>query len=62
MNFLAIREKTRVPFGLLRETFDEWRRDNASRLAAALAFYTALSLAPMLIILVGVASLAFQAP
>lgn len=37
---------------LLKETFREWREDKASRLAAALAYYTVLSLAPLLIIVV----------
>ncbi|HEC22442.1 MAG TPA: YihY/virulence factor BrkB family protein [Chloroflexi bacterium] len=41
---------------LLRETFREWSRDNASQLGAALAYYTALSLAPLLILVVVIAS------
>jgi membrane protein len=41
---------------LIRETVAEWNADNGSSLAAALAFHTALSLAPMLIIAVAVAS------
>jgi membrane protein len=36
---------------LLRETFAEWSKDNASVLGAALAFYTLFSLAPLLIII-----------
>ena len=40
---------------LLRRTFDEWQKDNAARLAAALAFYTIFSLAPLLIIVIGLA-------
>jgi len=35
---------------LLKETFAEWNKDKASRLAAALAYYTVL--APLLIIVV----------
>lgn len=42
---------------LLRTTFEEWRDDNASRLAAALAYYTVFSLAPLLIIIIAVAGL-----
>ena len=38
-------------WNLLRETFTEWSRDNATVLGAALAFYTLFSLAPLLIIL-----------
>lgn len=37
----------------------EWQRDKASRLAAALAYYTAFSLAPVLVIVIAIASLAF---
>src|SRR5205823_11798609 len=34
----------------LKETFREWTEDKVPRLSAALAFYTMLSLAPLLII------------
>src|SRR5256885_770972 len=34
----------------LKETFKEWTEDKVPRLSAALAFYTMLSLAPLLII------------
>src|SRR5688572_10417209 len=44
---------------LLRQTYEDWTDDKASRLAAALAFYTALSIAPLLVIAVAVAGLAF---
>jgi membrane protein len=44
---------------LFRETFREWNDDNAQRLGASLAFYTLLSLAPLLVIVVGVAAFAF---
>lgn len=44
---------------LLRETFAEWNDDNASRLAAALAYYTVFSLAPLLVIVVAIAGLFF---
>ena len=44
---------------LFQESASEWNRDNAQRLGAALAFYTLLSLAPLLIVIVGVAALAF---
>ena len=32
---------------LLRQTFSEWSEDKAPQLGAALAFYTALSIAPL---------------
>lgn len=39
----------------LKETVNDWLSDNASRLAAALAYYSLLSLAPLLVIAVAVA-------
>jgi len=42
---------------LIKQTFSEWREDKAARLAAALAYYAAISLAPLLIILMGIAGL-----
>jgi membrane protein len=45
---------------LAKETFSEWSRDKAPKLAAALAYYTVFSLAPLLIIAIGVASLVFE--
>ena len=44
---------------LLREAFADWLEDRAPRLGAALAYYTALSLAPLLLIVIGIASVAF---
>lgn len=44
---------------LLKETFDEWNKDKASRLAAALAYYTIFSLAPLLIIVIAIAGAVF---
>lgn len=40
---------------MLKETVDEWMADNASTLAAALAFYTALSIAPLLVMVILIA-------
>jgi membrane protein len=45
--------------GLVRETVAEWWTDDALRLGAALAYYTVFSLAPVLVVVIGVASLAF---
>ncbi len=42
---------------LLKATAADWSEDNAARLAAALAYYSAISLAPLLVILVGIAGL-----
>lgn len=42
---------------LLKETFAEWSEDGASRLAAALSYYTLFSLAPLLVIIIAILSL-----
>src|ERR1041385_3228555 len=44
---------------LLGESFSEWSRHKGSRLGASLAFYTLLSLTPLLLVVVSVAGLAF---
>ena len=44
---------------ILKETGTDWNDDNASRLAAALACYTLLSIAPLVVLSVAVAGLAF---
>ncbi|HSL45510.1 MAG TPA: YihY/virulence factor BrkB family protein [Anaerolineales bacterium] len=44
-------------FALLRDTVKEWREDGANRLAAALAYYTTFSLAPLLVLVIAIAGL-----
>ena len=44
---------------LLTKTFADWEEDRASRLAAAIAYYTVFSLAPLLIVVIAIAGLAF---
>jgi membrane protein len=44
---------------LVKQTFVEWDEDNASRLAAALAYYAVFSLAPLLVITIGLAGMVF---
>ncbi|HEY9740814.1 MAG TPA: YihY/virulence factor BrkB family protein [Coleofasciculaceae cyanobacterium] len=44
---------------LLKATVSEWRRDQASLMAAALAYYTVFSLAPLLIIVIAIAGSVF---
>jgi membrane protein len=44
-------------FNLLKDTFREWREDGANRLAAALAYYTTFSLAPLLVLVIAIAGL-----
>ncbi|MEO5802460.1 MAG: YihY/virulence factor BrkB family protein [Verrucomicrobiota bacterium] len=45
---------------LLKETASEWMSDKAPRLGAALAYYTIFSIAPLIIIAITIAGLAFQ--
>ncbi len=44
---------------LIRETYAEWKKDNVPLRAAALAYYTIFSLAPLLLIAIAVAGSAF---
>ncbi|MGE5250023.1 MAG: YihY/virulence factor BrkB family protein [Bacteroidota bacterium] len=44
-------------WNLISTTYREWRDDNASSLAAALAYYTTFSLAPLLIVVIAIAGL-----
>jgi membrane protein len=44
---------------LFKETVGEWLDDKAPRLGASLAFYTLLSLAPLLIVIVAVAAIVY---
>lgn len=47
-------------FSIFKQTIAEWQRDKVSRLAAALAYYTTFSLAPILVIVIAVASFLFE--
>ncbi|VVB68234.1 Virulence factor BrkB [uncultured archaeon] len=49
----------RALWKILMEVYNDWSDDNASRLAAALAFYSILSLAPILVIVIAMAGFAF---
>ncbi|OWK43523.1 YihY/virulence factor BrkB family protein [Fimbriiglobus ruber] len=51
--------KLRVPYDLIRATVLKFIRDKASRLGAALAFYTALSLSPLIVVVVAIAGFVF---
>lgn len=46
-------------FNLLKEAFKQWQQDNASQLAAALAYYTVFSLTPLLIVAIAIAGSIF---
>jgi membrane protein len=47
----------RASWSLLRETFTAWNEHDAPRLGAALAFYTVLSLAPLVILVIAALAL-----
>jgi membrane protein len=50
---------TRESLGLFRDVVDNWQRDKVPTLASSLAFFTVISLAPTLILIVAIASFAF---
>lgn len=50
---------TKKNAGLLKETFEEWKDDDALQWGAALAYYSIFSIAPLLLITISIASLAF---
>src|SRR5438128_1705132 len=54
----ANRRAMRV-WDFVKETFSEWSEDRAPRMGAALAYYTVFSLAPVLVIAIGVAGIFF---
>ncbi len=51
--------KLRNVWSLLKETVDEWQQDKVDRMAAALAYYTLFSIAPLLVIAIAVAGAVF---
>ena len=44
---------------LFKQTFAEWNNDNVPRLGASMAYYTVVSIAPLLLVVIAVAGLAF---
>jgi membrane protein len=52
-------ERVRQAWGLIRDAGAAFWRDRGPRLGAALAFYTALSLSPLLVVVVGIAGMVF---
>jgi membrane protein len=50
----------RVLGSYLRQSFNDWNDDNAPRLGAALAFYTILSISPLVILTVALLALIFD--
>lgn len=49
----------REVFEILKETVKEWQNDNASQVAAGVAFYAVLSAAPLLLVVIAIASFVF---
>src|SRR5215469_16250739 len=49
----------RAVWDLIKQTASNWNEINAPRLGAALAFYTMLSVSPLLVLLVALAGLVF---
>jgi len=49
----------KVFFQLVKESFQEWIKDKCPRMGAALAYYTAFSLAPLLVIAIAIAGMIF---
>src|SRR5262245_8433115 len=48
-------------WSLISQTFNEWSEDKAQRLGAALAYYAAFSIAPLLIIVVSIINFIYRA-
>lgn len=55
-----MREKFKTVFEVLKQTFTDWKDDKAPRLGAALAYYTVFSIAPLIVIVIAVASIWFE--
>ena len=56
---LSLFLKPKATFDLLKATYSEWTKDKAPRMGAALAYYTIFSLAPLLVIAIAIAGIAF---
>ena len=59
MKGIEVATNPRALFDVLKETYQEWSEDQAARLAAALAYYTAFSIAPLLLLVISIAGLVF---
>jgi membrane protein len=60
--YVGMKEQLRTtsPWILLKTTVEEWNADNASRLAAALAYYIIFSMAPLLVIGFAITGMVFE--
>ena len=54
-----MREHLREAGSFFKEVIDEWSRDDALSLGAALAYYTMFSMAPLLVLVIAIAGLIF---
>lgn len=45
---------------LFKRSFEDWNKHNAPRMGAALAFYTIVSISPLVIVVLGIATLVFN--
>jgi membrane protein len=55
----SVMDRIRNAYELVRQTFADWTEDKVPRLGAALAFYTALSIAPLLVLSLRIAATFF---
>src|ERR1041384_6544314 len=49
----------KTAWSMTKQTFGEWSDDKGGRLGAALSYYTVFSLAPLLLLVISIAGLAF---
>ena len=56
-----MRFSAKATFALLKETANSWSADYAPSMGAALSYYTLFSIAPLLLIVIGIAGLVFGA-
>ena len=58
---LSIRAMLKAVRALLSQAWDEWWSDNSARMGAALAYYTLFSVAPLLVVCIGICGFFFGA-
>jgi membrane protein len=59
MGKLDLRARARIAYQLLKDTVADWSDDEAPRLAAGLAYYTLLSLAPLVVLSISIVGFVF---
>jgi YihY family inner membrane protein len=58
-NSFSVWRRAAVPLALLKRVVEEWNTDNAMSWSASVAFYTLLSLAPLLVLTVAIAGFVY---